>query len=354
MMKCLENINRIQISNNLMMQLFNLYYQKGKAYYYKDIFSSDEVKVIKQTLEQDLIAIGEILELNITKPRLKLLASQRREYVPKNQEEKLLLNIKFALERIQSLSDDFSLVSYEVNDLVNILFRDLKKVSYTKKGTVKKNTVVPFDNLPSEEQLTRLITRFNQIKREKKHELLTLISNFYVDFIMIRPYSEHNELIALILIYTIIAKEFKVCSYDSFFTTLNRFKDRFAEAIKFAFYDWDNGNSQTEPITKVFTDTLEILHTNVETLERTYRFDTKLNKTDTIEAIIMRGPSVFSKKDIREHAPLASESTINRTLSLLKEQKIIVPLGQGRSAKWQRVVGKTEKFKVESLNLFNE
>lgn len=353
-MKCLENINRIQITNNLMIQLFNLYYQKGKAYYYKDIFSSDEIKVVKQTLEQDVIAIGEILELKITKPRLKLLASQRREYVAKNQDERLLLNIKDALERIQSSNDEFTFVLNEVNDLVTILFRDLKRVTYEKKDNIKKKTVVRFDDLPSEEQLSKMITRFNQIRRGKKHELLTLISNFYVDFIMIRPYTDYNELIALILMYTIIANEFKVCSYDSFFAILNKFKDRFGEAVKFALYDWDNGNSQTEPLTKVFVDTLEIMHTNVETLERTYRFDTKLNKTDTIEAIIMRGPSVFSKKDIREHAPLASESTINRTLSLLKKQKIIVPLGQGRSAKWQRVVGKTEKFKIESLNLFNE
>ncbi|MGI6359892.1 MAG: hypothetical protein ACOX02_02460 [Acholeplasmatales bacterium] len=353
-MKCLDNINRVQISNNLTMQLFNLYYQKGKAYYYKDIFSSDEVKVVKQTLEQDVIAIGEILELKITKPRLKLLASQRREYVPKNQDERLLLNIKDALERIQSSSDEFTFVLNEVNDLVTILFRNLKKVTYERKENIKKKTIVPFDDLPSEEQLSKMITKFNQIKRSKKHELLTLISNFYVDFIMIRPYTDHNELIALILMYTIIANEFKVCSYDSFFTILNKFKERFGDAVKFSLYDWENGNSETEPLTKIFVDTLEIMHTNVDTLERTYRFDTKLNKTDTIEAIIMRGPSVFSKKDIREHAPLASESTINRTLSLLKEQKIIVPLGQGRSAKWQRVVGRTEKFKVESLNLFNE
>ncbi|NMA04899.1 MAG: hypothetical protein GX931_00840 [Acholeplasmataceae bacterium] len=353
-MKCLENINRIQIGNNLMIQLFNLYYQKGKAHYYKDIFASDESKIIKQTLEHDIIAIGEFLELNITKPRLKLLASQRREYVAKNNEEKLLLNIKSALERIQSLGDDFSLILNEVIDLTNILFRDLKKVKFVKKGVLKEGIIIPFEKMPSKDQLTNLFIKFNQIRRHKKHELLTIISNFYVDFVMIRPYTEHNELIALILIYTIIAKEFKVCSYDSFFTTLNRFKKRFADALVFSFYDWDNGNSQTEPLTKVFVDALEIMHTNVETLERAYRFDSNLNKTDIIEAIIMRGPSVFSKKDIREQVPLASESTINRTLSLLKAQKIIVPLGQGRSAKWQRVVGRTEKFKVESLNLFNE
>ena len=325
-MKCLENIDRIQIGNVLMMQLFNLYYQKGKTHYYKDIFASDEIKIIRQTLEQDVIAIGEILELKITKPRLKLLASQRREYVPKNNEEKLLLNIKFALERIQSLGDEFSLVLNEVNDLTSILFRDLKKVSYEKKGALKENIVIPFDEMPSSEQLIRLFTKFNQLKRTKKHELLTLTSNLYVDFIMIRPYKEQNELIALILIYTIIAKEFKVCGYDSFFTTLNRFKKRFADALTFSFYDWNSGNSQTEPLTKVFVDTLEIMHTNVETLERAYRFDTQLNKTDTIESIIMRGPSVFSKKILgNRHHCQVNQQLIGHSV-FLKNKKSLSPL----------------------------
>lgn len=353
-MNCLLHMDRIQIQNTLMMQLFNLYEQKGKAFYYKDVFSSDDLTMVRQTLENDVIAIGSFLELNITQPRLKLLANQRREYVAKNKEEKLLLNIKEALELIQELSDDFSLSVNETNDLVGILFRDLDRPTYRIKGAHISRITVPFDKLPSDQQLIKLITKYNEIKRSKKYELITIISNFYVDFIQIQPYTSHNELIALIIIYTIIAKEFHVCRYDSFFSVFNHFKARFSNSLISAFYDWENGLSQTDPLVKVFVDSLEIMHKNVEKLERNYLFDTKLNKTDAIEAIIMNGKSVFSKNDIREKAPLASESTINRTLNLLKKEGIIVPLGQGRSAKWQRVVSKNEKFTVESLNLFSE
>ena len=353
-MKCLEHMDRIQIQNQLMMQLFNLYEQKGKAFYYKDVFASDDLIIVRQTLENDLIAIGTFLELDITQPRLKLLADQRREYVPKNKEETLLLNIKEALELIQTLNDDFSLSVAETNDLVSILFRDLDRVTYRIKGAHQSRTTIPFHRLPSEQQLTKLITQYNTIKRSRKYELITIISNFYIDFIQIQPYTDHNELIALLLIYTIIAREFHVCRYDSFFSVLNHFKGRFSNSLTQAFYDWENGLSQTDSLVKVFVDSLEIMHKNVELLERNYRFDTKLNKTDSIEAIIMNGPSVFSKNDIREKAPLSSDSTINRALNLLKKEGIIIPLGQGRSAKWQRVVSRQDKFTVESLNLFSE
>ena len=40
----------------------------------------------------------------------------------------------------------------------------------------------------------------------------------------------------------------------------------------------------------------------------------------------MNGPAVFTKSSIRKKAPLASESTINRTLQLLKTDGIIRPL----------------------------
>ena len=353
-MNCLNNMDRIQIVNQLMMQLFDLYEQKGKAFYYKDVFQSDDITMVRQTLESDVMGIGEFLELDITPTRLRLLADQKRQYVPKNKDETLLLNIKEALEKIQEENDDFHLSVHETNDLVSILFRNHDRVTYRIKGAHRDKITIPFYRLPSDQQLTKLIQKYNEIKRSKKYELITIISNFYVDFIQIRPYTEHNELIALILIYTIIAREFHVCRYDSFFSILNRFKDRFSNSLIQAFYDWENGLSQTDSIVKVFVDTLDIMHKNVELLERNYKFETKLNKTDSIEAIIMSGPAVFTKNDIREQAPLASDSTINRTLQLLRNSGVIQSLGQGRSAKWQRLASKNEKFTVESLNLFSE
>jgi len=68
----------------------------------------------------------------------------------------------------------------------------------------------------------------------------------------------------------------------------------------------------------------------------------------------MNGPAVFTKSSIRKKAPLASESTINRTLQLLKTDGIIRPLGQGRSATWQRVKDPHEKFNAQQLTLFSD
>ena len=106
-------MDRIQIPHNLMMKLFELYENKGRAFYYKEFFARDDEIMAKQTIEDDTISLGKIFDLNITPTRLKLLADFKKEYVPKNNDEKLLLNIKEALVKIQTSVNEFVL---NVND----------------------------------------------------------------------------------------------------------------------------------------------------------------------------------------------------------------------------------------------
>lgn len=347
-------MERIQIVNSLMMQLFKLYEDKGKAYYYKQLFSKDDQTFVKNTLEEDTESIAKFLGLDITAARIKLLANQKRSYKPKKKDEVLLLNLKDALTKVQEMSDDFTLVLNEVTDLVTILFRGYETVKFNKKGTKVTKTTKTFEELSSDAQLQKLIDQYHTVLKSNKHELLIVICNFYVDFIKIEPFNKYNDIIGLMLIYTIISKEFQVCRYGSFFKALLPVKDRLDTALIQANYDWEHGLSQTDALVRVIIDVLEQLHREVQGKEHIYSFDIKLNKTNTIESIIMNGPAVFSKNYIRNKAPLASESTINRTLQMLKTQGTIRSLGQGRSATWQRVKDPHEKFNVQQLTLFSE
>ena len=76
-----------------MMQLFKLYEDKGKAYYYKQLFSKYDQTFVKNTLEEDTESIAKFLGLDITAARIKLLANQKRSYKSKNKDEVLLLTL---------------------------------------------------------------------------------------------------------------------------------------------------------------------------------------------------------------------------------------------------------------------
>ena len=68
-----------------------------------------------------------------------------------------------------------------------------------------------------------------------------------------------------------------------------------------------------------------------------YEFDRSINKANNIENTILKLPEIFTKEEIRINHPFVSESTINRTLSKLRDEKVIKPLGKGRSAKWIKI-----------------
>lgn len=353
-MKCLESMERRAIiPTDLVLQLFKLYESKGQSFYYKDLFSRDDEVMSRATLEQDTQAIANYLDLKLTQPRIKLLSDPRKDFVSKNKDETLLKNIKDVLSRIQQMNDTFVLSSNEIKDLVIALFRDYEDVRLVKNPNGKPvKLVTDFNEYTTDEKLVKLVEQYNKITRSKRYETIQVISNFYVDFLKLNLYNHHNDLIGLILCYTIIAKHFKVCRYDAFFKALLPLKEQFASAYVQACYNWNEGYSQTEPISRVIVNALDELHRNVEIKAHEYEFDRKMNKSDSIEGTILQGSTTFSKNDIREKHPYSSDATINRTLLSMKERGLIRPLGNGRSAKWQRIVSLSEKFNPQQLDLF--
>lgn len=353
-MKCLTNMDRIQIPNTLMMKLFKLYENKGRATSYKEFFERDDDVMAKHTIEDNVISLGEFFELNITPTRLKLLADFKKDYIPKNNDEKLLLNIKEALLKIQISASEFSLNVNEVLDLTTILYRGYADVKFKKLRTTNRSTIKAFEDLSSREQLEKLIEQFHKVKNSNKYELLVVISNFYVDFIKLEPFNKFNKEIGLILVYTMLSKEFQVLRYESFFKIFNEYKDRLKTALSQANYDWENGLSQTDSLIRVFVNVIEDLNKAVKEKEHIYEFELTMNKSDSVEYVIYKGPSVFKKQDIKEQLPLISESTINKTLQDLRKKGIIRSLGKGRSSQWQRVKEKDRGFKPEQLSIFSE
>ena len=111
-MKALANINRIQISNEVMLLLLSLYESKGKSFYYDDLFNRDQQAFEKKTMELNLISIANYLELNMTEARIKLFA--KKKMVPRTKDEHCLANIKIALFQLQKNPENFELLVNEI------------------------------------------------------------------------------------------------------------------------------------------------------------------------------------------------------------------------------------------------
>lgn len=350
-MKALENMDRIQVSNEVMLMLLSLYESKGKSFYYDDLFNRDLYAFEKNTMEKNLIAIASYLDLKMTLPRIKLFA--KKPMTPRTKDEHLLTNIKLALHQLHKHPESFELLVNEIGNLIKLLAKNGDPISFNTYEHHEEG-VLRTKKISKKDDLEKLIHLYERNLKTKKYELTQLISNFYVDFLNMHIINKHEELVALILLYALLARDFSVFKYVSFFKYFLKEKDGWHGAIIQANYYWSSGYAQTDMISRMLLKILEQAYDEVDQMAHEYAFEKELNKSNNIENSILKIDEIFSKEDIRKRHPNVSDATIDRTFKRLKEENKIRPLGKGRSSKWQRIISGHKKLGMEQLTLFND
>lgn len=350
-MKALQNIDRIQISKEVVLLLVSLYESKGKAFYYNELFQRDKVSFERKAKELNMINIAKIFKLNLTKSRINLLA--RKDIVAKNKDEQFFNNIKLALDRLHNSPNNFELIVNEIESLLKVLSKESYQISFNSYEIKDKISGRP-RRQNKRIDLDELINLFETELRSKNYELTQLITNFYVDFINMEITTEYNDLIAIIILYSLLIKNFSVFHYVSFFKHFNNYYQKWEQALIQATYYWSEGFSQTEMLSRILMEMLIEIYKEIDSIAHEYRFEKDLNKSDSIENSILKMEEIFAKEDIRKRHPNVSDATINRTLKRLKDDNIITPLGKGRSSKWQRIVKGHETKKIKQLSFFGD
>ena len=352
-MGALDNIKRINFQNDAVMRLIELYQYKGKEFYYHNILKSDQSSIIKSTVARDTFFMTKLLELPISENRMRLIINKNSN--PKNNDERLVYNLKTIFTISSEKAHDFELTSNSILSLANRLYRDIKQVKYdTSKVPYQNNLLTEYRNQSKREDIQKLLNNYQDLLSTGQYEIISLVINFYIDFIHIRPFKDDTEIIGLLLIYVLLFRErFDVNMYQSFFEYMWQNYDLFKQFVVQANYNYESGFSHTEPLTDFIMANLLANYNKLEKLIRDYEYDNKLNKSDNIENTIYRVPQIFTKEDIRIKHPYVSDSTINRTLQRLRDEGKIAPLGTGRSAKWMRVTETPERFNpYEQLDIF--
>lgn len=350
-MKALSNMDRIQVSNEVMLLLLSLYESKGKSFYYDDLFERDLYAFEKKTMESNLISIAHYLELQMTDARIRLFA--KKPMSPRTKDEHLLFNLKTALNQLHKNPTDFELLVNEVGNLVKLLSKNCDPIQFNIYD-VQEEGMLKVKKHSKKDDLEKLMNLFDKNLKTKKFELTQLIANFYVDFLNMNILSKHNDLVALILLYALLARDFSVFKYVSFFKYFLKEKEGWKSGIISANYYWSTGYSQTDMLSRMLLNLLIKSYEEVDDMAHEYVFEKELNKSNNIENSILKLDEIFSKEDLRKRHPNVSDATIDRTLKRLKDEDKIRPLGKGRSSKWQRIVSGNRKYGMEQLSLFND
>lgn len=349
-MKALNNIERIQISNSVLISLMNLYEEKGKTFYYDNLFKKDKEAFFKKAFEENLECLYKMLAFEVTESRMQSII--KKEITAKNKTEIRMQNIKRALNAIHK-SENFELEMSEFSDLSKMLLKDLDKNQFNM-TIIEGEKLLNQRKISKRDDLEELLILLKLNLKKPKLPLTHIIINFYVDFINLKIFKKDNSLIGLMMMYGLILNNFKSLHYVSFFKYFLQYNEAFKQAEIAASYYWSNGYAQTEFLTQIIIDILGKSYNEIETLAHTYKFEIKLNKTDSIENTIYKLPEIFRKNDLRKNHPTVSNATIDRTLARLRDEGKIRPLGKGRSSKWQQLIERKELNRVKQLSLFEE
>lgn len=335
--------------------LLKLYEYRGKEFYYREVLSQEFKTILEHQIEKDAFFIGKIFDLKLTDNRMRLLIE--KDLDPKNKEEVFIKNIKKTLIGINRSLESFEYTPIDVWGMVKDMFKDVEAITYINNIERKKKEgmLSSIQRESSEKVLNELLKKFESKITDDKIEHLLVIASFYIDFVNQENFNKQNDKIMLVFLYLLLAKNgFEVIRYVSFYEHLYNNISLFNDTLAQANLGWKNNVPIVTSFHKALIMMLIDCYKELELKVDHYKFDQGNKKTDNLENIILKGPEIFTKADLREKCPYISDSTINRTLDRMKDQGLIDNLGTGRSAKWIKKI-KTEKkiSQMEQSNIFD-
>jgi len=339
-MTCLKNISRNTIPNDIVMSYLKLYKAIGNNPYNHRTLETDNEVMVRQTIANDVFGFTKILGIKISEGRIRSLIY--KGVLPKNKDEKLIINLNNAFTRIHNATHTFELLPNEIMDMMKFIYKDVvneKRLQFQKfDRVVNKVSLLSGNKQSKRDTLDELITRFIELKDDDRYEVSFLIVNFYIDFIKSDIFIEKNrEAGLLILFILLLTNEFEVFDYVSFFEVLAEHYDEFQQVVLASSYNWEEGFASALMLHRFILKITLICYDKMTNIIRDYEYDSNLNKSNNIENTINKLDEIFTKDDIRNIHPYISDSTINRTLKRLRDENKIRPLGKGRSAKWMKL-----------------
>ena len=356
-MQCLTNIEHNKIPNHVIKRYLTLYPYIGRNDDMLATIEKDAEALIMHTVKEDSFYFVKLFNIELSDARFRAILT--KDIQPKTKDERFLSHVKQAFIKIHEDAESFELITNEIRDLIKFLYKDIEPdqaLHFSKMENVRKKKSI--DLLTSsfkskQEALDALVERYNEVIKKLDFEVSFVITNFYIDFINLKPFVKHNEEIGLMMAYVLLlTSHYESYHLSSFFEKIYKQRTLFIKYQKDASHNWAEGLANVMHLHTFLLDIALESYKETSEMLRNYRFDHAHNKSDYIENTINKLEEVFTKEQIRQEHPTVSDSTINRTLKRLRDENKIRPLGKGRSAKWMKLykTPKKQSF-AEQLNL---
>lgn len=289
---------------------------------------------------QSTEASNKIEGIITTKTRLKEIVQQKA--IPLSRSEKEIAGYRDVLTTIH---ENYDYITPRANTILQ-LHRDLYAYSPSTIGGNYKNTdniiqeidangnkktrFQPLSAFETPQAMSILCDTFIEEVNKGDIEPLLLIPLFVLDFLCIHPFHDGNgrmsRLLTLLLLYR---SGYIVGKYISIEMMIEKTKNTYYDVLQLSGFGWHESENDYLPFVEYYLGI--VLHAYREFSSRVELLTTKgLNKTERVKAVIENKVGKITKKEIMEYCPDISQTTVEKALSDLVKQEVIIKIGGGR------------------------
>ncbi len=338
------------LSPDVVKLLTALYEEKGRQELYFETAPDALNALKKQALIESSQYANTIMGRVATTDRVRALVSNSA--VPENKPEEEIAGYREVLSTIYQNYSSIVICPQTILQLHRQLFgysasvkggefKDVDDVLFETCDDGKKMErfrTVSAEN--TEKALNELCKNFNEAIMAGTYDPLLLISQFALDFLCIHPFHEGSGRISRLLVLLLLYKAgFFAGMYVSLERILENSREVYYDALRRCSNGWHENSNNYLPFVRYFLGLFLKVYRDFNDRVASNRKGS-LSKADRIWMVFEKKVGQVRKSDISAFCPDVSQTTIERALSDLLKQNMIIKVGNGRGAAYTKNIEK--------------
>lgn len=333
------------LNNNIINLLSNIHEYKGKQTLYIEAKTDILSSLLSIAKVQSTSSSNKIEGIHTTDKRINEIVNNKVE--PKNRNEEEIAGYRDVLNIIHENYDYIDISS----NVILQLHRDLYKyagigfggkyknsqnyIEKTLEDGTKKNRFTPLSPVETPIAIENLCNSYNNAVSEGKIDPLLLIPTFIFDFVSIHPFNDGNGRMSRLLTLLLLYKSgYIVGKYISIEKIIEETKETYYETLEKSSVNWHDNNNDYSFFVEYYLGV--ILSAYKEFSYRVeYITNKKLTAIERVKYIFINSVAPINKAYILEKCPDISETTVERVLSTLVNEKLIKKISGGRFTRYQ-------------------
>lgn len=340
-----ETLNNLQLNNEIINKLTTIYQLRGETSSYEIDYHEELKKLVAVAKIQSTDSSNRIEGIYTSDARLNKIMSNKVE--PHDRDEREIAGYRDVLELIHEHYRYMPVSKNTILSMHNMLFKyagdswgghfkDINNKIIAKYADGHEEIRFnPPEAYLVPELIEQLCKQYNKAVENGKISPLVLSAAFVFDFVSIHPFRDGNgRMSRLLMLLTMYQLGFEVGKYISLEKIIEDSKESYYEALAASSEGWNENQNTYAPFADYYLGV--VIKAYRELIERMgiVHNPKQLKADKLILKTLSQQLRPLSRAELVELIPRYSQTTIQRNLKKLKDEKQIRAIGKGKNTKY--------------------